>query len=379
MKPYLPPHLTRKHSPLRWWLLILLALMLGGCSENMREMVIHQPEPGEKVCALLAGDSWSMFDAYYQTTQNQLQLVDQSCRVAHGVVLAPLGNGKVFEMPTVIPGARVDQWDTPAGLALLFSLIEQNQDNNFLILYLGGNDFIRYYNAGQTQAGYECKAENHKLPNGKPNTNDNVNDYIAGKVEAVALAARAYAASRGRDLKVVIMGYTRLNFVIGEGVQPKGTGWWLFENQYSVSRGFWEAMGCPSMAQLDEAYLGLDARLKDFAAGKGNHLAHAQDVVQDLQQGLTGSNLTAFELNPKLAPSYSANSILYSSNFEVLPEGSPGASPRFAMYHQTNLSGPEPYGGRYCYSDSIHLAPPAQTQVVTHMLEQARELGWTPK
>jgi len=105
-------------------------------------------------------------------------------------------------------------------------------------------------------------------------------------LEAVALAARAYAASRGRDLKVVIMGYTRLNFVVGEGVQPVGTGWGPFKNQYGVSRGFWESMGCPSMAQLDEAYLGLDARLKDFANGKASHVAHAKDVVADLQAAL---------------------------------------------------------------------------------------------
>jgi len=308
--------------------LALLIFSLSGCS------IFHQgPDDSQKLtesshskenCAILAGDSWSMLDAFYHSSEQAL-----GCKVGHDIKAAYLPQGIGF--PSVIPGSRSDQWATPLGAIALKHLIDQNPNAKVLILYMGGNDYAKYYNAKHSGLeGFSCHPDPNYRGNGA------VNRQIAGNITRIINIVRLYAKAKNRDLKIVLMGYSKVNVIHGEAIRPAP------ENEdrdlFKTNRHLFENVGCPTQREFNLAYKGLNDKLKAWAA-------------QPLQ----------------------AN-VAYIDNFNLFEDDINKATPPVEMLNvRVSALG---YVFKWIYIDAIHLSGPAQRDVADRMAAEVQRRNW---
>jgi hypothetical protein len=256
------------------------------------------------VCVVLAGDSWSFFDAVYHATERRIADLYPGCRVAISYKTTP-DPDTALEVPLVIPGTRAEQWAARPNLAGLTAAVKQYRNADVVVLYLGGNDLLKVYNCRDI-AGAHCDrgvAACDLPPAERPHTLREVVEPIGANVETIVDALLAVRPG----LKVVIVGYAKPN--MKESLDSSG------------NRRRWIGIGCPAEVELNTAVAELALRMQAVAARRER--------------------------------------VYYIRNLELFARGAEHGTPaRYMINAELSV-----LGLSRSFVDSIHLGKPAQYQV----------------
>ena len=179
---------------------------------------------GKIVCAILAGDSWSAFDAVYKATLRHLKQLNQNCRIEPFFETAA-----GIKYPLIYPGTTARQWGHDENKELISKALRKHPSTNNVILYMGGNDFLRRY-----KASFSPK---------------DLSDFIK-EVDGDITGVIGYLKDEfpKRNLKFLISGYSAPN--MGEKAL-----------EFSVNKKRWKRMEQPSVPEINNAFYALTETL----------------------------------------------------------------------------------------------------------------------
>jgi len=150
------------------------------------------PIDQESVCVIIAGDSWSFFDVAFRATERLLHKVFNWCRVDYQWGTMETEDNTNIDYPLVLPGTRAEQWVQPSAAELIGKAIRQNPNAKVVVMYIGGNDLLRYFD------GRESSPQHDELL-------DEVTENVFGIIDNVSLSIHP------RRINYLLVGYSKLD------------------------------------------------------------------------------------------------------------------------------------------------------------------------
>ncbi|MEJ2142222.1 MAG: SGNH/GDSL hydrolase family protein [Gammaproteobacteria bacterium] len=150
----------------------------------------------ENVRIIIAGDSWAFFDVIYGATESKLKSINPAFNIEY-LDYTTENEDTAFPHLLAIPGSKASQWQDNRNSQMIINALIRNRDASVLVVFLGGNDWIDTYKCYDNEGN---KKRFNKIGKDIASMFSNIQEKV-------------FKASPRRKLDIILVGYSKLNFV----------------------------------------------------------------------------------------------------------------------------------------------------------------------